>query len=145
MENKTCNLLLVDDDMEFTRLVAEKLTRTCGSDITVTTASTFDEAASLMSERTFDFAFVDCFLGEARTGLALIRDFRNLGQDFPVAILSAATRGPLRRVALDLGAVAIIDKAHCRADQLAEVIDVSTGTWCETGKFEVGIEELAVA
>ena len=135
MDLNTCNLLLVDDDIEFTNLVAEKLKRICGENLSVTVASSFDEASALLSVRSFNFAFVDCFLGEARTGLALIREFRNQGQDFPVAILSGATRGPLRRVALDLGAVAIIDKARCQAEQLAEIIDISTGAWCETGSY----------
>ena len=137
MDNSNCNVLLVDDDREFTKLVAEKLLLSCGSDITVTTAGSFDEALSLASSHTFDFAFVDCFLGEARSGRALIREFRQRGCDFPVAILSEATRGPLRRSALDLGAITVIDKARCNADQLAEVIDVGTGTWCMTGEFKV--------
>ena len=135
MNTKTCNLLLVDDDLEFTRLMTEKLLRACGGSVTITLATNYDEAASLLSAHTFDFALLDCFLGEARTGLALMREFRNQGHEFPVAILSAATRGPLRRVAVDLGAVAVIDKANCRAEQLAEIIDVSTGAWCKSGSL----------
>ena len=44
MEHRMCNLLLIDDDKGFTSLVTEKLQRTCGDNLAVITASSFDEA-----------------------------------------------------------------------------------------------------
>ena len=132
MKNRTCNLLLVDDDIDYANLVAAKLTAMGGKETTVTIASNYEEALTLLAYRRFDFAFIDCFLGGARTGLTLLREIRTQGFGFPVSLLTAAARGPLRRVALQLGAVAIIDKARCDAAQLAEVIDLSTGAWCDS-------------
>ena len=126
MKHRKCRLLIVEDDIDYAELIGAKLTG-FRSEFEITVARTYDEAAWLMSWREFDFGLIDTFLGGPRTGIALIRELRLQGNKLPVAILSAATRGPLRKVALDLGAIAIIDKAYAKMEDIVEIIDMNTG------------------
>ena len=125
MAHRKCKLLIVEDDVDYAELVGAKL-QAISSDLEITIATTYDEAAWLISWREFDFGLIDTFLGGPRTGIALIRELKLHGNPLPVAILSAATRGPLRQLALDLGAIAIIDKAYAKMEDIVEIIAMNT-------------------
>ncbi len=79
-------MFVLDDDDETREVVGAALSRDGHQ---VTAASTFDEAAALLDERSFDVLVLDVMLGGEHTGLELCTLIREKGIETPALFLSA--------------------------------------------------------
>jgi DNA-binding NtrC family response regulator len=78
-------ILLVDDDPDFCRHF-EVL---AAGDFVVVTVAGYDECLEYLERHTIDAVLLDIELGEARTGVDLLRDVRHRHPDLPVIMVSA--------------------------------------------------------
>jgi len=93
-------VLLVDDDVELTAMLAEYLE---GEAFAVTAVHDGGEVQPLLARRRFDLAVLDVML-PGLGGLDLLRALRRQGGDVPVIMLTARSTDVDRVVGLELGA-----------------------------------------
>ena len=127
-KSPTLRVLVVDDDIDFTRLLADSLVVASEHNCEITIAHAYEEAIEMLQLRRFDFAIVDCFLGGAKSGLAFLREIEDAGSRIPVLILTAVAREPLISHALELGAVAVVSKSRWDVHKLLELVEDGSAT-----------------
>ncbi|WP_230812418.1 ATP-binding protein [Xanthomonas cerealis] len=120
-------ILLVEDEPTVAQVMAELL-RSRGHDVTC--AAHGLEALTELSQATFDLGLLDLDL-PALDGLALARQLRALGYDFPLIAVTARSDGEAEAAAKAAGFAGFVRKP-VTGDMLAEairgVMDVEAGT-----------------
>lgn len=132
-------VLLVDDDIEYARVITESLVVASEHYYEITIANTYEEAVEMLRFRTFDFAIVDCFLGGAQSGLALLREIDRGNTGMPVLMLTAFAREPLVSHALELGAVAVVHKSRCDVTQLLQIVRIGSAAMRDRKKDKTSL------
>lgn len=108
---KVPHILVIDDDPELQKLVAQLLSR---AKMTSVSAMTATEGAKILREQTMpDLIVLDMMLPEI-TGIEFLRQMRakTVFQNLPVVILSAVVDPEQIREALDAGADRYITKPY---------------------------------
>jgi len=106
MENKA-NILVIDDE-ESIRFTFQTFLSDEG--YSVTTASDYDQASSLLTGPGFDLVFADILLGNGRTGIDLMREARERNIDCPFVVVTGAPNVESASDAVRLGAFDYIAK-----------------------------------
>ncbi len=94
------NVLLVDDDPEFRK----RFEFMAGEHFRTTVADGYDEGIRRVRLGGFDAVLLDVDFREARTGLDLLREIRDMDSDLPVIMLTGDDRVETINAALRLGA-----------------------------------------
>ena len=116
--------ILIVDDEESLRFTFEIFLTEAGYD--VTTASSFDEALSMLLQRAFDLVIVDVILG-GKTGLDLVREIRARWINCRVVVITGDPTGELATDAQRCGVAAFVSKPIYK-DKLVEVVRKALST-----------------
>ncbi|MCU1351599.1 MAG: two component transcriptional regulator, winged helix family [Acidimicrobiales bacterium] len=111
-------LLIVDDDADVRRLLADRLS---AQEICVTSVATGNAARAEMRHNTFDAAILDPMLADG-SGLELMQVLRGLDPAMHVIVLSAAGTEDDRVRALELGADDYVVKPFSERELTARVL-----------------------
>ena len=115
-------LLIVDDDADYARMVAE-LVRASGTwhGLDVTTSLTYEQGLDAITKGPIDIALVDYRLG-ARDGVSLLREARQRGVDTPVILLTGYGAEDIAVDAMKAGAADYLSKSAVTVEALERAV-----------------------
>jgi len=116
------HILIVDDDTDYSRMVAE-FVRASGAwpDADIRTAATYEQGLDAVVTGPVDMAVVDYRLG-ARDGVSLLREIRQRGIDTPVIMLTGYGAEDIAVDAMKAGAADYLAKTNLTIEALERAI-----------------------
>src|SRR5256714_4339817 len=123
---RAMNKILIVDDHEVVREGVKKILDEQPGTITFGEASTGQEALKLVREQDWDVAVLDLSLG-GRSGLEVLKEFKQIRSKLPVLILSMHSEEQYARRAFKAGAAGYITKDSPRAELVKAVNKVIEG------------------
>ena len=118
--NKTLKVLIVDDELAFTKLLSLDLE--ANGDFSVTEANTGEQALTLLGNETFDIVLLDYHL-DTMTGLQILEWMNEKKIETPVVMLTAAGTEEVAVNAMKLGAYDYMRKERLELHHLPVVIN----------------------
>ena len=115
-----CSVLLVDDEVDFVEVLAERL---AARDLDVSTANSGKEALARASEKAFDAIVLDMAM-PGMDGLATLEGLLNINQDLQVILLTGRATPQQAAAAIKIGALDLLEKP-ADLDSLVEMIDLA--------------------
>lgn len=106
---KNLRILIIDDSYADFDDLARCLRKMNAYAVKVTRAKTIEEARYLISEETFDVAFVDFYLGD-ESGIRLLREFRENSPQVAPILITGMDDEKVQYAALKEGAIGCINK-----------------------------------
>lgn len=135
-------ILLLEDDAEDVLLVRDLLEQARASFDVEWVAGAAAARASLAEVGEFDACLVDQRLGEASTGIDVIRWARDNGIRTPMIVLTGYAAGDVDMEGLEAGASGFVAKDQMTADLLERTILYAIGPSAASGE---GVDEVAIA
>ena len=121
MSTTTVRVLLVDDDVEDLTIVRKLLSRAPGLQCELATATSYEDACTLLERQDFDLHLVDYCLGE-KNGLDLVHRIRRIDRDVPVILLTGFDQPEHDVQALRNGASDYLPKSRLSTAELHRAI-----------------------
>ena len=118
--NKTLKVLIVDDELAFTKLLSLDLE--ANGDFSVTEANTGEQALTLLGNEKFDVILLDYHL-DTMTGLQILEWMNEKKIETPVVMLTAAGTEEVAVNAMKLGAYDYMRKERLELHHLPVVIN----------------------
>lgn len=115
-----CSVLLVDDEVDFVEVLADRLT---ARDLDVSTAGSGKEALEKASEKAFDAIVLDMAM-PGMDGLATLEGLLNINQDLQVILLTGQATPQQAAAAIKIGALDLMEKP-ADLESLVEMIDLA--------------------
>ncbi|MBF0232070.1 MAG: response regulator [Desulfamplus sp.] len=116
-QNEPIQLLLVDDEEGFVRVLAKRLGK---RNINVTTSLSGDGAIQLCRKKRFDIMLLDLKM-EFMDGLEVLKVLKEIGIDMPVIMITGHGSLEDAKKGLDLGAVACLPKPYDFEDLVKKI------------------------
>jgi DNA-binding response OmpR family regulator len=118
--NKPLNVLVVDDELAFTKLLALDLE--AGGEFSVKTANSGEETLDILQKETFDVILLDYHI-DSMTGLEILEWMNEHKSETPVIMLTAAGTEEVAVKAMKLGAFDYIRKERLDLSHLPVVLN----------------------
>jgi CheY-like chemotaxis protein len=123
MDNKPLNILLVEDNLKYIRLLKSVVEEESKSPINITDANTLEQALGQLNQHSFDMVVLDLFLPDSQ-GTESLNRIRQQNSKIPVVFLTALDDPHMRQKALQQGAQGYLLKDQIVDSLLPTVHDV---------------------
>ena len=138
MAGEGINLILVEDEESFARLVLDMLENERDEDFRPVWADTFTNAWEILSRQPFDVCLLDLNLPDSR-GLQTLQRFRSAEPEIPIVVLTGQNEEGLAQAVMAAGAQSFFNKPDISGKFLARVIHNAI----ERRYFELKLEKQA--